>query len=283
MFYISFSSFGLLVFYHIIWGCCDRFTAHDTVQPFPLSTQRQLHPVWLAARLPAVWCCIKTSLKFTTIICTRYGGPTCSRFFFCGLWLAFRVRGCSALVDGRGFTRLHFLWALCIWKKKEGEVILEPGVDPSEKIMLWAAWRTRLFLCMLFGGLDDFLLSRGVVLAALFRAGAVLGLGFVLGLGKLGFVEQVVDFAVQQGQLGLYVFGQQDGPLLRGAFLLFCHRLVLPRLREKRLETWSMTIHRTRLSEPQRLLTKSMNTWLNNNGVISYLHYTGASREIVIL
>lgn len=97
---------------------------------------------------------------------------------------------------------------------------------------MWAVWPTTLCVCALFWGRNDFLLCRVVGLAAFIRAGAVLGFGFNLRLGKLGFVEQVVDLSVQQSQLRLDVFGQQNGALLWRAFLLFCYRLILPSLQK---------------------------------------------------
>lgn len=83
-------------------------------------------------------------------------------------------------------------------------------------------------MCVLFGGRDDFLFCGGIGIAALINTGAVLGFGFNLWLGKLGFVEQVVDLSVKQSQLGLDVFGQQDRPLLGRTFLLFSYCLILP-------------------------------------------------------
>lgn len=99
-------------------------------------------------------------------------------------------------------------------------------------------WPTALVVCVLLCRRDDFLLRRFIGLAALLRACAVLGLGFNLGLGKLGFVEQVVDFPIQQRQLGLDVFGQQDWTLFWWAFLLLRYCFILPRLEETENVGW---------------------------------------------
>lgn len=88
---------------------------------------------------------------------------------------------------------------------------------------------TSLCVGALLCGRDDFVL-RVVTFAAFTRAGAILGFGFSFGFSELGLVEQVVHLSIQKSQLGLDVFGQQDGPLRQRVFLLRCDSFILPLL-----------------------------------------------------
>jgi len=91
---------------------------------------------------------------------------------------------------------------------------------------------------------DDLRLAAGGIGRLLGGDGGILGgaLGLGLGLGELGLVEQVVDLAVEQSQLGLDVLGQQHGPLRRRALLLRRHRVVPPRLPSPRWRKMSIII-----------------------------------------